>query len=63
MDYYDKKRTKINKKKFYMLILGILTGVSGLDVGTPLSLTGVGSTVGVPTAHSSAFIASAAGVV
>ena len=45
-----KNTSEIKKKKNYVTLLEILTGVSGLAVGLPLSLTGVGSAVEVSSA-------------
>ena len=59
-DYYKKKYNSINKKKVYISILEILTGASGVVVGSTLTATGVGATIGVPIAGVSAFIASIA---
>ena len=57
-DYYNKKFTKINKKKSYIRILEIPTGVSGLAVGTFLSITQVGASEGVPIAGCISFLSS-----
>ena len=59
-DYYKKKNISTNKKKVYVSVLEILTGASGIVVGTTLTATGVGATIGVPIAGVSAFIASIA---
>ena len=37
-------------KEIYITVLEILTIVSGLAVGTSLSITGVGASIGVPVA-------------
>ena len=58
-DYYKKKYNSINKKKVYISVLEISTGASGV-VGSTLTATGVGATIGVPIAGVSAFIASIA---
>ena len=59
-DYYKKKNISTNKKKVYFSVLEVLTGASGIVVGTTLTATGVGATIGVPIAGVSAFIASIA---
>ena len=59
-DYYKKKYNSINKKKVYISVLEILSGASGVVVGSTLTATGVGATIGVPIAGVSAFIASIA---
>ncbi len=59
-EYYKKKYKSLNKKKIYISILEILTGASGVIVGSTLTATGVGATIGVPIAGVSAFIASIA---
>ena len=43
-DYYKKKYNSINKKKVYISVLEILTGASGVVVGSTLTATGVGAT-------------------
>ena len=48
------------KKTIYITILEILVGVSGRIVGTSLSITGVGTSIGVPIAGCSSFLASVA---
>ena len=60
---YHGKYSKINKRKKYNPISEILTGVSRLAFGTSLSLTGVGSTINVPVASCSVFLASEAGLI
>ena len=60
IDYYKKKYNSINKKKVYISVLEVLTGASGVVVGSTLTATGVGATIGVPIAGVSAFIASIA---
>ena len=62
-DYYKKKYNSINKKKVYISVLEILTGASGVVVGSTLTATGVGATIGVLIAIVSAFIASIATVI
>ncbi len=59
-EYYKKKYKSLNKKKIYISILEILTGASGVIVGSTLTATGVGATIGVPIAGVSAFLASIA---
>ena len=59
-DYYKKKYKSLNKKKIYISILEILTGIVGLSAGSTLSLTGVGASIGVPIAASSSFLVSIA---
>ena len=59
-NYYKKKYKSLNKKKVYVSVLEILMGVSGLAVGSSLSVTGVGATIGVPIASASAFLTSVA---
>ena len=59
-NYYKKKYKSINKKKIYISVLEILTGASGVIVGSTLTATGIGATIGVPIAGVSAFIASIA---
>ena len=44
----------------YITILEILTGIAGVSTGSALSITGVGTGVGVPIASSTAFMASMA---
>ena len=61
-DYYNKNYTEEKEKRFNITNLEDLTGVNGLAVGTSLSLTGVGSTAGVPIASSSAFKVFGAGL-
>ena len=59
-EYYKKKYNSLNKKKIYIIVLEILTGSSGVIVGSTLTATGVGASIGVPIAGASAFIASIA---
>ena len=59
-DYYKKKYKSLNKKKIYITILEILTGVAGVSTGSALSITGVGTAIGIPIASSTAFLASMA---
>ena len=59
-EYYKKKYTSLKKKKIYITVLEILTGASGVIVGSTLTATGVGASIGVPIAGASAFIASIA---
>ena len=47
-DYYKKKYKSLNKKKIYITILEILTGIAGVSTGSALSITGVGTAVGIP---------------
>ena len=61
--WYTKNITKINGKKCYTLVLKILVGVSGLTVGTSLSITGVRTSFGVPIAGFCSFLASLAKLV
>ena len=58
-DYYKKKYKSLNKKKIYITILEILTGIAGVSTGSALSITGVGTAIGIPIA-STAFMASMA---
>ena len=59
-EYYKKKYKSLNKKKIYIIVLEILTGSTGVIVGSTLTATGVGASIGVPIAGASAFIASIA---
>ena len=59
-EYYKKKYNSLNKKKIYITVFEILTGTSGVIVGSTLTATGVGASIGVPIASASAFIASIA---
>ena len=59
-EYYKKKFKNLNKKKVYFSILEIIMGASGLTVGTALSVTRVGATIGIPIAGASAFLTSVA---
>ena len=59
-EYYKKKYKSLNKKKIYITILEILTGIAGVTTGSALSITGVGTAVGIPIASSTAFMASMA---
>ena len=59
-DYYKKKYRSLNRKKIYISVLEIFSGASGVIVGSTLTATGVGATIGVPIAGASAFIASIA---
>ena len=59
-DYYDKNFSKINKKKLYITIPEILVRVSQLAIVTSLSITGVGTSSGVPIAVCTSFLASVA---
>ena len=42
-EYYKKKYKSLNKKKIYITILEILTGIAGVTTGSTLSITGVGT--------------------
>ena len=55
---YKKKYKSLNKKKIYISILEILTGIVGVSTGSALSVTGIGSSIGVPIASCTAFMAS-----
>ena len=59
-EYYKKKYKSRNKKKAYIIILEILTGVAGVSTGSALSVTGLGSSIGIPKASSTVFLASMA---
>ena len=59
-EYYKKKFKNLNEKKVYAAVLEILMGASGLAVGTSLSVTGVGATIGVLIAGASASLTSVA---
>ena len=59
-EYYKKKYKSLNKKKIYITILEILTGIAGVSTGSALSITGVGTAVGIPIASSTAFMVSVA---
>ena len=59
-EYYKKKFKNLNKKKVYVAVHEILMGASGLTIGTALSVTGIGATIGVPIAGASTFITSIA---
>ena len=59
-EYYKKKYKSLNKKKIYITILEILTGIAGVSTGSALSITGVGTVVGIPIASSTAFMVSIA---
>ena len=51
-EYYKKKYKSLNKKKIYITILEILTGIAGVSTGSALSITGVGTAIGIPIASS-----------
>ena len=59
-EYYRKKYKFLNKKKIYITILEILTGIAGVSTGSTLSITGVGTARGIPIASSTAFMVSIA---
>ena len=55
-----KKILKKNERRIHLTILEILVAVSGLTVGTSLSMRGVGTIIGVPIEGCSSFLASVA---
>ena len=57
---YRKEYTSLNKKKIYITAIETSTGAGGVIVGSTLTATGVGASIGVPIASASAFIASIA---
>ena len=59
-DYYNEKNSKKNERRIHLTILEILVAVSGLTVGTSLSMRGVGTIIGVPIEGCSSFLASVA---
>ena len=59
-EFYKKKFKSLSKQKIYISVLEVLAGASGFAVGTALSVTGVGASIGVPIAGVSSFLVSVA---
>ena len=56
-EYYKKKYKCLNKKKIFLIVSEFLIGVSGLTVGSGLTMSGIAA-VGMVTAGSTSFLSS-----